>query len=618
MKRLLLVIILLGIVSSTFAADANTVVHQLQMTVECTGTTKYTCKVHQSITILNEKGRSAAQFAFSTDQTRKLTAFNAVISNAAGQVIRKVKKNDLQYTQYHPQMVVDGGTYYFAYQPVSYPVTIDFDYEYANSNGFVSFPAFCPATEYGTEVRHAVYTLRVPNNMEVRSKLLNMPDNSIVTTTEGNKKCLTITIENQQQLHREALMPPVTERLPIAYFAPVGFQFLGTEGSMKTWEDFGRWQNTLIEGRDLLTPTQQQALKQMTDTCATTWDKVKTVYNLLRYSTRYNSIQLGIGGWQPAKASDVSQLGMGDCKGLTNYMKAMLKAIGIESHYTVISTSYKHLFYDYPSLSQLNHAILQVPMQEDTLWIECTNPSLPLGYLHEDIAGHDAVLITKEGGKIVTLPEYNSNDSKWNTVTHITLKDNGNAHINYRARMQGMYYEDWQWAENADTTRIAQRMQRMYRLPKAKFLKIKTTRDERPQCPPAIDICIEVECENLATVNQQRLFLPVSPIDNMRYNTLSDATRHNDIYIDQDMLTTDSIYIHLPKGFSIESIPTAFQNNTDITSTQIQLYNDNNAIIAVETTQTHKGLYNKSLYPTLLQQQQNLLRWRKQQIVLRR
>lgn len=92
MKRLLLVVILLGIVSSTFAADANTVVHQLQMTVECTGTTKYTCKVHQSITILNEKGRSAAQFAFSTDQTRKLTAFNAVISNAAGQVIRKVKK----------------------------------------------------------------------------------------------------------------------------------------------------------------------------------------------------------------------------------------------------------------------------------------------------------------------------------------------------------------------------------------------------------------------------------------------------------------------------------------------------------------------------------------------
>lgn len=84
---------------------------------------------------------------------------------------------------------------------------------------------------------------------------------------------------------------------------------------------------------------------------------------------------------QPIAAADVNRTGFGDCKGLSNYMRAMLTELGIPSVYTVISTTNRRLLADFASANQNNHVILQVPLPNDTLWLECTNPTLPLGYV---------------------------------------------------------------------------------------------------------------------------------------------------------------------------------------------------------------------------------------------
>ena len=158
-------------------------------------------------------------------------------------------------------------------------------------------------------------------------------------------------------------------------------------------------------------------------------EKIAAIYQYLASTTRYVSIQLGIGGLQPIAAADVNRTGFGDCKGLSNYMRAMLTELGIPSVYTVISTTNRRLLADFASANQNNHVILQVPLPNDTLWLECTNPTLPLGYVHHSIAGHDALLVGPNGGILCQLPTYADSLNTQVNNTLVTCQPDGSAKV---------------------------------------------------------------------------------------------------------------------------------------------------------------------------------------------
>ena len=68
---------------------------------------------------------------------------------------------------------------------------------------------------------------------------------------------------------------------------------------MSNWQKYGEWQYRLLDGRDLLTEPFRAKLHELTAHCTTDRDKVKAIYDYLAKTTRYVSIQLGIGGLQP-------------------------------------------------------------------------------------------------------------------------------------------------------------------------------------------------------------------------------------------------------------------------------------------------------------------------------
>src|SRR5699024_6485743 len=97
----------------------------------------------------------------------------------------------------------------------------------------------------------------------------------------------------------EPLIPPARERLPILYFAPSEFTYDKTQGNMQDWPRFGVWMDGLLAGRGQLPLALQTEVHALTDTIPDKREKIEALYHYLGRTTRYVSIQLGIGGWQP-------------------------------------------------------------------------------------------------------------------------------------------------------------------------------------------------------------------------------------------------------------------------------------------------------------------------------
>ncbi len=89
---------------------------------------------------------------------------------------------------------------------------------------------------------------------------------------------------------------------------------------------------------------------------------------------------------------------------------------------------------------QSNHVICCVPLQKDTIWLECTSESLPAGYLSGFTANRWCILIDENGGKLVHTPKYGYNDNLQVRKINGTINGEGNLDASvetmYRAMQQ--------------------------------------------------------------------------------------------------------------------------------------------------------------------------------------
>ena len=133
-------------------------------------------------------------------------------------------------------------------------------------------------------------------------------------------------------------------------------------------------------------------------------------------NTRYVNVTLGIGGMKPYPAEYVSNNKYGDCKALTNYMKALLQCAGIESYYSTIYAGGTAPGSDPLKCpgQQFNHVILAVPLENDTLWLENTSNTNPFAYPGTFTQNRQALLVDGSKSRLVRTPSLNETDVQGN------------------------------------------------------------------------------------------------------------------------------------------------------------------------------------------------------------
>jgi hypothetical protein len=429
----------LATVPETVKKGADVIKRYEDILFEVTDIDKAFLKVQQVYTVLNADGKNILTFHEYTSKFRALGDVDIKVFDSLGKQLMRYKKKDLSSIAMGDGLIDDGKTYYLTIPASGYPITVSYEYE-VRYKGTLHYPAY-EILEPDQGVENSTFTAKVPKNLDLRYKEKNITLKPQVTEDE-KYKFYKWSVRNLAPVKSEENAVSFRERYPSVTLAPTRFSMDDYEGDMSSWKSFGNWYASLKKGIDVLPDNKKALFRQMTANAATEREKVKTLYEYLQKNFRYVSIQLGIGGYKPFPATFTDDKKYGDCKGLSNYMQAALDAIGIKSYQALINRESNGVPVDpaFPC-NQFNHVILMVPDKKDTIWLECTSKTLDFGMLDISTENRNALLITENGGVLVSTPVTRPDENVFAVRTVVNLQLTGEGKTSTLFTTAGEYKE---------------------------------------------------------------------------------------------------------------------------------------------------------------------------------
>jgi hypothetical protein len=532
--------------------DANSVVRYSfnEVTIKAAG--KAVSKEHTIITVLNDKAeKEAVMVLFYDKKFNSINSAEMIVYNADGKLIKKYRKGDMYDRSATDgiSIITDDRLLAAEHTITSYPVTIEKIVE-QSANSYLT-PREWVIQGKEEAVENAVCQVNVNPAVGFRYKNYNV-QLTPQKTSNDNLETYTWTIKNLKAIKPEE--EAVDWRvLPKVSFATNTFEFYGIPGDISNWQNYGKWQKALNADVCSLTPKREEEIRLMVADLKTDKEKVKFLYNYLQKNVRYVSVALGIGGLKPFPATFVDQKKYGDCKALSNYMSALLKAVNIPSYYTMIRAGANEEPADraFPT-DPFNHIILCVPLKGDTTWLECTSNTQPFGKLGTFTENRNGLLITEDGGKLVNTPKSNIADNWFKSEVHILLDADGGAKAKMKAYTAGEYRALYLSLGEQKVDFQKEYLIRSLNIRQPSVLNINNTDDKDGVKELDLDLEYDRFCDIMAGDKQ---FYKPQVFDLWRLTVPVLEKRKTDYYFEHPMAKTCVTTIDLPAGYEVETLP---------------------------------------------------------------
>jgi hypothetical protein len=341
-------------IPSQLLKDANVVIRKYEVTFNVLNKGEAVEEEHKVVTILNDKAEGYNEQYFYYSKLLEIEDIEATVYDALGNKVKQLKKKDISDFKPYQEYVTD-----IRYKKINFPrLELPYTIEYSirtKHKGLMFYPLFKPQQNSTEAVEDAHFNLVIPKEMKARVKEINLPKG--VKQAEN-----TWNFNNIAAYKPSSYLPTNLDIEPLILTAPTTFSIDGYEGSMETWEQYSRFFYQLNKDRMAIPAALQAKLQQLTANCSDDYCKIQKIYELLQNTTRYFYVGLGIGGWQPMSAKEVDAFKYGDCKGLSNYLVAMLNAVGVPAHFSELSNDLKKK-YLYERLNINNFELLDFKLE---------------------------------------------------------------------------------------------------------------------------------------------------------------------------------------------------------------------------------------------------------------
>ncbi|MFY7664781.1 DUF3857 domain-containing protein [Flavobacterium sp.] len=431
-------------IDSTLVRGVDAVIRDYNLRYEVQSFDKIILNTERITTIFNEQGIYDASIGEFYSQNSKVKDIELQVFDALGNLMKTYKRKDFK-----DEAAVDGVTLYsdsrkliLDFKPTSYPVTCRYtSVMEESSTAFIS--PFMPLEGYKVSIEKASVSFKMAAGLKL-NHASNALAQKLLNKSESDQE-LSLTCGALGVVTYEYLGEPFIDRVPFVRFSLDKFSLEGVSGAATDWNSWGKWYyQTLLKGTDELPEATKAKIQSLTQNAKSTREKAAIVYNFVKEKVRYISVQVGIGGFKPMLAYDVDRLSYGDCKALTNYTRALLKAAGVPSYFTVIygDDDKRSIDKNFVSL-QGNHAILAIPENNDYIWVECTSQDLPFGFAGTFTADRDALVIKDEqGGEIVHTKIFTAEQNVQDFSATIQMAYDGGMKAQIKIENLGVHFDN--------------------------------------------------------------------------------------------------------------------------------------------------------------------------------
>jgi transglutaminase-like putative cysteine protease len=559
--------------------------------------------IKTAITVLNKNGDDIAHIAVWYDKSNVIKSIKGTTYNEFGKLTGKFSEKDFEDVNGANDFSLfeDSRVKHFIPSIGSYPYTIEYEYD-VKSKQTLNFRDWEPNPYTGLAVEKSSFTFACKPDFNIRYKEINMPAKVNIGANKDGLKTYTWQVNNLKALRAEPYSPLSETYLSRVKIAPQNFVYAGITGSFTNWNQLGRWSyDKLLANRQALPPQTIEHVKELTAGITDVKQKAKKIYEYMQGKTRYISVQVGIGGYQPFLAADVDKLSYGDCKALVNYTQALLKAVNIDSWYCVVygDNSKVNMLNDFASMNQGNHVILCLPIKNDTTYLECTNQKIPFGFLSDFTDDRNVLACTPEGGKLLHTPKYTSQDNLQTRKAGFTIDKDGALSGDMVTIYKGTQYDNPEELVGEPLTEQVKTLQKMYTNISNLSIEKLDIKQDKKQIPAATE-SIKLSARDFASADNGKLYFALNPVNKQR--SIRDVrNRTNPVYINRGYTDEDEIVYTLPAGYHPDMEPLNINLNKPFGKFKMSVTISDGKLIYKRRMELIDGTYDKDSYHDLVE-----------------
>ncbi len=311
---------------------------------------------------------------------------------------------------------------------------------------------------------------------------------------------------------------------------------------------------------------------ELTSGAKTELEKIRAIAAFVQ-QTNYVAVATNVtrgGGYTPHTAHLVLSRNYGDCKDKVALMRALLKAVGIDSYDTSIYWGDRHFVRrEWPSIQQFNHAIAAIRVSPETslptvvehpslgklLMLDPTSRTTPVGDLPESQQGSLALVAGAAGGELVQIPRLPLTVNRVESSTEAVMGADGHLEGRVKRRyfgQSGGYWRQLLLDQGADELKRAFERNLARRLG---GMTLKSCATSGGMDEGHFDVDLEVAANQFGQVMQDRLLL-VRPgiLGSITEYGFTARERKWPVELSASLLR-DVVHVKLPVGYEPDEVP---------------------------------------------------------------